>query len=169
MHDHPEMTFDEQEVQLRRETARRERAAYPERFREKAPKVNRQDPHQPNRFTPYHFGGRAMPDDDPELVKATKYGRQVGRPVPDKTWAVPDKSWAPQGGIASQVMALGQRQAEVLRLEKQGLADHAKTQHVVEDLQRQIKELTGVSRHVSRTADKLADRQKSAQNTTGNP
>jgi len=33
MHDHPEMTFDEAETQARRETTRRERAAYPERFR----------------------------------------------------------------------------------------------------------------------------------------
>ena len=49
------------------------------------------------------------------------------------------------------------------------MADHAKTQQVVEDLQRQIKELTGISRHVGRNADKLVDKQKSRAKHDGPP
>ena len=189
MHDHPEMTFDEQEAQARRETDRRERAAYPERFRgETRPPVKSLDRRgartaeeaedlRTTGMSPEHRqflhdqADRAKLAELQEQVRRdrsnarqhdmlSRHGGQVPRPTADKSWPTADKSWAPQGGIAAQVMALGQRQAEALRLEKQGLADHAKTQQVVEDLQRQIKELTGVSRHVSRTADKLADRQK---------
>jgi hypothetical protein len=199
IHEHPEMMFNEAEAQARRETDRRERAVYPERFRsETRPPVkslDRRGPWTPEEREDLRVTGmsperRQFQHDQADRAKLaafqeqvrrgrsnaehtslmSKYGRQVPEPAPDKTWAAPDKTWAPKRGeIAAQVIALGQRQAEALQLEKQGLVNHAKTQQVVDDLQRQIKELVGITRRVGNAADKLANKQKSAQNTTGNP
>ena len=199
MKDHPEMNFDEVKAQAERETARRERAAYPEQFYgenrrpvHSLPRRGHRTPEEREelRVTQMSPERRQFIHDQTERARLaeikeqargaasnarhhelmSRHGRQVPRPAPDKTWAPADKTWAPKPDEGyKQVLALGQQQAEALRLEKQGLVDHAKTQQVVADLQRQIKELTGVSRQVGRNADRLVDKQKSAQNTTGHP
>ncbi len=69
-----------------------------------------------------------------------------------------------------QIMALGDLQSKALRLEQQGLVNHAKTQEVVDSLQHQIQDLTSYMQLVGRNADNLfKGQQRSQMNTTGNP
>ena len=71
---------------------------------------------------------------------------------------------------ARSIEALGQKQSQAMGLEKQGLANHAKTQAVVADIQRQIEEIRTATMLIGRNADNLLSRQqRTQQNTTGNP
>ena len=223
--EHPELTFQEAETQARRETQRRERALYPERFRRRpgqrravgqvqarqraaaerrrqagaqdlkevplpgtsefeewSRRASREQP-RPSPAVPTPPAPMIPPPPSPEVP-----GAFVGPPalphaaLPGPAAALPagrdpriaeyaakiaereamkqrmagldaaarqaasEEREASGGGetmeqfYARSIEALGQKQSQAMGLEKQGLANHAKTQAIVADLQRQIEE-----------------------------
>ena len=182
MHDHPEMQFDEAQSQARKETIRRERATYPERFHRHpiVHSLNRRGPQTPAEQEELRMTG-VSPErrrwlagqqarETGRLNATEKYRKQIG-PVERRPAATPaelaDKKYRDTLQELNEMKAI---QARALGTEVQGVIVNQKTQHTVAMLQAQIQRITNRLLALDRNADNLARQaKKSAQTTTGNP
>ncbi len=196
--EHPEMTFQEVEAQARRETERRERAIYPERFRRgrrrrrttaghpaarpgAAAKPRSHQIHVPPRPTEFPL---------PDRPRGEFMQEQLGRirerkafqtrehtrlenpddPVIQELRAKVQAMTNEQNSTRAEIAALREKQHKALQLEEKGLTTHAKTQQVVSGLQFQIERLYGLHKAVDNNANNLLrQQQRTQQNTTGSP
>ncbi|MGZ5994094.1 MAG: hypothetical protein ACXWN0_00150 [Isosphaeraceae bacterium] len=159
--EHPEMTFEEAEAQARKETTRRERAAYPERFRgerHNTPEAIRHHEalvknqmrrgiHQPDRITTQAG------------LDASIRGTETDRG---------QRGLEPQRESFQHVRKLMDR---AVAAQHAGLISQEKMTQIVRQLQGTIdNNIMPRIRRLNKEADDLARKQaKSAQNTTGNP